>query len=374
MQRIKIVHVIQNLSIQGGMQRVVTNLCNLLADKYDIEIWVWTDDKEIFFDVNPQITIRSLGPNPDDYNGKGLKKGLYFFRMLFNGFFKYKKLIKEASPNLIFIHRGEIDDVFMGFQRLFYNTKEVLHTPYRLKRTTSLAIITRIQRALFYHLFQPKKNFITVTETIKQDMLEDGWQNISAIHNTFNMRIEPKSNRTSNLFLTVGRNGPEKGFPLLIEAFAKFNTHDKGWKLRIVGSDVDTADNDLNQLVQKFGLQNYVELLPATANIEKHYQEAAIYILPSYYEAMSLVVLEAMEAGLPVICSEIRGIKEITNPDVVQIFKNGDVNALTDKMIFLTSQPELRDSMAEKAIIHVRNFYPDKIILHWEKLIAEVLK
>ena len=56
MQRIKIVHVIQNLSIQGGMQRVVTNLCNLLADKYDIEIWVWTDDKEIFFEVNSQIT------------------------------------------------------------------------------------------------------------------------------------------------------------------------------------------------------------------------------------------------------------------------------------------------------------------------------
>lgn len=368
MKQIKVVHVIQSLSIQGGMQRVVTNLCELLADKFTIEIWVFGKENSSFFEVDKRVSVRCFGENPDDFSGKGLQKGVYFFRKLFKGLIAYKKLLKQHRPDIIFIHRGEIDDVFMGFQHFFSKTWEVLHTPFRMDRKQPLSLITSVQRKIFYTFFQPKKNIIVPNKKIKKDLEEAAWTNVLYIPNFINIKSNIKAAGSNNIILAIGRNAPEKGFELLVNAFRRISKVNPTWQLHILGSGVESLCNKT---------EVNIHLHPPTSNINEvidYYLSASIFVLPSYYESTGLVMLEAMECGLPVVCSKIEGLEDIAKEGCVLSFENGSEDDLITKLNFIIDQPTFRNELVARSIKHVSNFYPENIIPNWEKLIMEVVK
>ena len=100
--------------------------------------------------------------------------------------------------------------------------------------------------------------------------------------------------------LGVGRLTRQKRFERLIEAFALVD--DKSVKLKILGEGEERPM--LSALIDKLGLRDRVFLPGYVKNVAQAYHDAALFVLPSDYEGLPAVVLEAMAANCPVLCTD----------------------------------------------------------------------
>jgi glycosyltransferase involved in cell wall biosynthesis len=114
-----------------------------------------------------------------------------------------------------------------------------------------------------------------------------------------------RSKRTSaggsRIALFVGRVYPVKGLPMLVEAWARVRP--PGWKLKIVGPDEAGHRSEVENVVGKTGLDAVVEFAGELTGSAKSaaYENADLFILPSYTENFGMVVAEALAHSLPVL-------------------------------------------------------------------------
>ena len=103
--------------------------------------------------------------------------------------------------------------------------------------------------------------------------------------------------------LFVGRIFPVKGLPMLVEAWARLRP--EGWKMKIVGPDEAGHLAEVESLVRDAGLEGEFEFTGSLEGeaLQKAYQEADLFVLPSYTENFGMVVVEALANGLPVIAT-----------------------------------------------------------------------
>jgi len=130
--------------------------------------------------------------------------------------------------------------------------------------------------------------------------------------------------------LSVGRFVPEKGFHDLIEAY---NILKPDYKLVIVG-DADhpnTYSLDLKDNAKKNPNIVLTGFLSGKA-LRELYSHTGLFVLPSYYEGLPIVLLEAISYKLSCIASDIRANKIVKILPEDRFFKVGDVNALAEKM------------------------------------------
>ncbi len=101
--------------------------------------------------------------------------------------------------------------------------------------------------------------------------------------------------------LFVGRLYPVKGLTLLLQAWARVRP--VGWKLKIVGPDEAGHRGELEAMVAQAQLGAEIEFTGALSGeaLDKAYQEADLFVLPSHTENFGMVVGEALSHGLPVI-------------------------------------------------------------------------
>ena len=113
---------------------------------------------------------------------------------------------------------------------------------------------------------------------------------------------------------TVSRLVHQKNIPLLLNAMQKL-TADRSykWSLQIIG--VGPLLEELQSLSSKLGIQDSVVWLGQTTKIEDFYKTLDVFVLTSDYEGFGLVLLEAMNAGVPVIARDISAIPEVLGTD-----------------------------------------------------------
>ena len=165
------------------------------------------------------------------------------------------------------------------------------------------------------------------------------------------------------VFLSVGRNHPQKDFPTLLKAAAILQRHTaKDFRLIISGR----GSHELSGIVAELGLSGRVQLtesragqtleLPPQALVEL-YRAADAFVMSSVLEGFSSALLEAMAAGLPVVATEAPGIS-----DFVQQGKGAltvpvsDPEALAQAMRRVLEEDGLRAEMATQAFAHAQGF------------------
>lgn len=176
---------------------------------------------------------------------------------------------------------------------------------------------------------------VTLTERDKQLWLSNATckANITAIPNPVTISLPAEINpHKEKLFLAVGRLSYQKGFDLLLQAWAQVVSLHPDWRLRIVGDGADKAM--LEQLRHELNIEVSTELAPKTNNIAAHYQQAAFFVLSSRFEGLPLVLIEAQAYGLPIVSFDCdTGPAEIIkNEESGWLCEAGNVADLADKI------------------------------------------
>ena len=133
------------------------------------------------------------------------------------------------------------------------------------------------------------------------------------------------------LFLSVGRLERNKGFHTLLVALADSKNLPSNWDLVIVGTG--SMENELRQIARSQGIDSHVTFAGkiTAGELEKLYRKADLFIHPTLYEGSSIVTLEAMMHGLPVLATTAGGLTDKVHPEINGwLVPPGDPQALSN--------------------------------------------
>lgn len=95
----------------------------------------------------------------------------------------------------------------------------------------------------------------------------------------------------------------------------------------------------------------------------EYYQNATIYVLPSYYEGLPTTLLEAMSCGIPSIATDVEGSSElISDGETGLLVPPRNPKRLAEAILRLLEAEELRQKLGDNARKHIVNNYDWEII------------
>jgi len=165
---------------------------------------------------------------------------------------------------------------------------------------------------------------------------------IETVHNgvrDLDLRARPETNPCT--IIMVARFVIQKDQTSLVNALAQV----KGdWRLRFVG-DGPTRE-DVRELVRKHGLEDRVEFLGERNDVPELLAGACVFALVTHMEGLPLGILEGMRAGLPVIASDVGGVREsIDDGRTGFVIPHGDNETLLKRLEVLIGDAEVRRQM-----------------------------
>ncbi len=172
------------------------------------------------------------------------------------------------------------------------------------------------------------------------------------------------------VLLSVGRLVPQKGFDILLKAFRKV-LEEMDARLIILGGG--QGKEPLLRLAGDLAITGKVSFAGFQENPYKFMSKADIFVLPSRYEGLPMVILEAMACGAPVVSSDCKsGPREI-----LQDGRHGvlvpveDVDALSAAISRLLRDKTLRKSFSATAKERAKDFAAGKIVSRYEEIICK---
>jgi glycosyltransferase involved in cell wall biosynthesis len=157
--------------------------------------------------------------------------------------------------------------------------------------------------------------------------------------------------------LSVGRLDPEKNPLLLLETMAMLSRAQSRWRLRIVGTG--PLAELLAGRVEDLGIGECVELLgyvPSGPNLRALYRSSHAFLHVSLTEGLPLVLFEAQAAGLPVVATDVGGVRAaLGNGDRGLLVPPDSVTAIVAALQRLEQEEGLRRVLIERGLAHVRS-------------------
>jgi UDP-glucose:(heptosyl)LPS alpha-1,3-glucosyltransferase len=178
-------------------------------------------------------------------------------------------------------------------------------------------------------------------------------QDAAAARETFRRTCGLASDDVAVLF--VARNYALKGLEPLLEAFAPVARRCPHAKLIVCGSDHNARHR---RQARRLGVEDQVRFLGFLEDVRACFAGCDLFAFPSFYDPCSLVVLEAMSAGLPVITTRQNGAGEllVEGVDGFVLDSPWAVEQMTDRLELLVCDEGLRRRMGREGSARVRAF------------------
>jgi glycosyltransferase involved in cell wall biosynthesis len=172
--------------------------------------------------------------------------------------------------------------------------------------------------------------------------------------------------------LAAGRLSPQKGFDMLVAAWAQVAAQHPDWRLRICGDG--RLRGRITGFIDSHDLNGSVSLEPAARDLGAEMNACSIFVMSSRFEGFPLILLEAMSKGMAVASFDCP-----TGPaDIIDDHRNGllvpakDVGALAAALGELMSDRELRRRCGQAAVATTGDYSMAAIGAQWDALLAEL--
>ncbi|MFK5986668.1 MAG: glycosyltransferase [Pseudomonadota bacterium] len=370
----KVIFVLPSLR-GGGAERVnLTIINNLDKTKFEITLFVFTSNDCKYYDkIAPHIKV-IFACN---------RKSLTFIlpRIIKKLNFSIKKNdIVVAGLELLATYTCYVASLFSGVKVISWmhcNINEYLVIDGRSKihiglikliypKLSTIVCITEGAKKSLNKILKPinKSNCIIINNPIEVNSGVDA--SLS--------RIEPDFFNDSNkeyLIVSAGTLNYRKGFDLLIKAMASLI--DDGVAVRLIIYGDGPEKKNLNDLIIKLGIVEYIELYGFVEDLICMISKADLYVLPSRAEGFGMVILEAMLAGVPVLAADCpTGPREILGDNEYGVLvKCSDIASMKDGIKMLLESKSLRQEYVKKASERVLHYNVGDVLEKWEALLLE---
>ncbi|MEU1124092.1 glycosyltransferase family 4 protein [Streptomyces sp. NPDC005899] len=218
--------------------------------------------------------------------------------------------------------------------------------------------------------------FVTVSHAdaeIYRQVLPHAASRILSIPNPVTPPTAEPARSNQRIVVAAGRLVKVKRYDVLIRAFEQVVRTRPDWSLRIYGSGKEEAS--LRELVMERGLYNHVRLMGAHAPMEVEWAKGDIGAVTSDNESFGMTIVEAMQAGLPVVATDCPlGPREIIQHGIDgYLAPPGDPDAVAQALLAVMNDDELRLRMSEAARQNSYRFAPEVIAQRYEELFDRLL-
>lgn len=165
----------------------------------------------------------------------------------------------------------------------------------------------------------------------------------------------------AKIILFVGRLNRDKGMLDLAAAFGTIAMRHPDAALLLVGAEEDVPFSRIQEICHAG--RDRLHYVSFTATPERYMAAADIFCLPSYREGFGMTIIEAAACGVPAVASRIYGITDaVEDGKTGLLFPVGDVAALTQALLKLLEDRDLRQQMGEAARARALELFPSQKI------------
>jgi glycosyltransferase involved in cell wall biosynthesis len=355
MLKIKVIHIIPQMEL-GGAERLLADITRGIDKKrFEIKIIVLYD-------------LGSLGERllQEDFKIYLIKAHHKF------GFFsipRIYRILKKENPDIVHTHLFGAD-VWGGIAAKLAGIKHLLSTEHNLNYDES-----GVRYVLKRFIIRKFEKIICISDSVSlylENIFGIGPERKIKIFNGIDADKYDKPGREAKsrfIIGSLGRLTRQKGYDILIEVLRKL---DFDFECRIIGTG--ELEEELLEQIKNHNMEKKIKLLGKVNNVENFYNELDVYLQPSRWEGLCLAVLEAGASGLPVIASNVDGLREIIDDKENGFLVNmDDLNEVVGKINYIREHKAAALSLGENLRKKVKEkFTLESMVKNYENLYEKV--
>lgn len=372
----KLLYVYTALTTKGGTDRVLSIKANWLSE-HGYDVLIVTDSqmgREPAFPLSAKVKLNDLAIDfGKEYGHNFFIRIIIYYKLMYLFRKKLASVIRKERPDIIISTLGR-DISFL--LRIKGNCKCIgeAHTTKYFIRNFHLLERKNILLKYLIKFFRWRMD-CNVAKLDALVVLADehrvDW-NVSipmyVIPNFLSFFPEETAELLKKEVIMVGRYNDAKGYDYLIPAWGIVHKHHPDWLLNVYGSG--ELHDQVVEWINERHLDDSIILHEPIDDIMDRYLESSICVLSSRYEGFSLVIMEAMACGVPVVSFDCphgpRNIIKHGEDGLLVEYLNPQ--ALADGLCQLIEDEDLRKRLGSNARKNILRFSKDTVMSQWDTL------
>lgn len=356
MMPIRVLHLFSSFSIEGplgGVARFVVDLCRNFDRTQVVPICSALWDYQTEFDIAWRQRVEANGIETIVASIWNEEKGYQSCVSALRGMWS----TKLQSVDVIHSH-GEFSDLAAILLRRRFSAKAIVRTVHNEREWAKRPLYGKLFSNFIYigafdlelgvsqqvvknlnsrSLARWRQPALVAVNAINSDRFENFGVNSNEHRQRLNIPLD------ATVIGSVGRLVPQKGYDILLEAFALLLKRKPNVYLVLIGDGF--LRESLQELAISLQVDHRVIFTGSQSNIETLYPIMDIFISSSRWEGLPTVIMESMAAGTPVIATDVSGSRELVEDGVTGLLvASEDIVQLNQAMLRLLSDQELAKS------------------------------
>lgn len=359
----KINYIIEDFSIFGGIERIVSQKASILASEYGHEVTiisVYKDNRPVRYNLDNKVNVIYLNVPMARKNKNPLIRTAYRIATLAKAAKELNKNIKKTSPDIIF----------------FTTTLGALLLPFCRTKAKKIYESHLARNFTPYHklfFLMEHKTDMVVCLTKGDAKNYNRVKNVAVIPNFIENNWHEVHDYSVKKAIAIGRLEYQKGFDILINCWKNIAVKYPDWHLDIWGEG--SLRNMLQNQINTLGLKDKITLCGTCNNMSEKYTEYSVHLMTSRYEGQGIVLMEAQASGLPSVVFDYQyGAREIIKDGITGfVIEQGNSNLFTMAVEKELADINLRTRQGYNARQNAKAFYTENIMDKWQKLIIDII-